>query len=252
MIGIVLKEVDPSIYFPFLSTGRIESNPARQKLKFNWKNVQISPDPENPLGILISNTQREYNFPKSQIYQNSKKYKIAYLIMVHENLECISKLMDALYSNDAIYLFHIDSNADQDFKKEMIQGVKNLKYRNVYIMDKSFHGQWGGASLVFIELEGFYQLLDLADWDYVINLSAYDYPLANTSTIHQILEKTPQKSHIGNWNGDPETMRRMSYTSVVSKSKKEMIIDFRQTRLFPWVSRFLIKKQSQWMVRDFK
>ena len=116
------------------------------------------------------------------------------------------------------------------------------------MMDGSFNGQWGGSSLVFIELEGFFQLIDLAEWDYVINLSVHDYPLANTSTIHQILELTPQKSYLTEWVGDPETLRRLSYTGLVSKDKMSITIDFRRPRLFPWVNRYPLNKQSQWMV----
>ena len=38
------------------------------------------------------------------------------------------------------------------------------------------------------ELEGYFQLLDLADWDYAINLSAEDFPLMSTEAIHKKLE----------------------------------------------------------------
>ena len=176
-----------------------------------------------------------------------KRYKIAYLILAHEKISCLMTMMDALYSHEAIYLIHVDAHYPE-FKKKVMDWVKTTKWDNVYVMSKSFYGQWGGSSLVFMELEGFFQLMDMAEWDYVINLSVHDYPLANTSTIHHILEKTPQKSYIGHWVGDSETFRRISHVGIISKAKKRIRIDFDRLRLFTLGDRFYPVKQLQWMV----
>jgi hypothetical protein len=44
---------------------------------------------------------------------------------------------------------------------------------------------------VIAQLEGYFQLLDLADWDYAINLSAEDFPLMSTAAMHKKLEVCP-------------------------------------------------------------
>ena len=46
----------------------------------------------------------------------------------------------------------------------------------------------GSSSIVIAQLEGYFQLLDLADWDYAINLSAEDFPLMSTAAMHKTLE----------------------------------------------------------------
>lgn len=217
--------------------------------------MKVVTDPLDPLRVqIIENSEEntgqsrdQVGFSRGNVDPLKKRYKIAYFIMAHANKKCLMAMMDALYSTEAIYLIHVDANFP-DFKEEIKEWVEYSKFNNVHVMKASFYGQWGSSSLVFIELEGFFQLIDMAEWDYVINLSVYDYPLANTSTIHYILEKTPQKSYLAYWAGDLETMRRLSFTAFTSESKKHFVIDFRRPRFFPWVGRFTPMKQSQWMV----
>ena len=118
-----MKELDPIIYFPFLSINQIEpitTFKASQKIK--WKNLEIVADESNPLGVHI--TQNQVNespkamdksriqseFNRLNIDPGKKRYKIAYFIMAHGNKDCLVTLMDALYSEEAIYLIHIDAN----------------------------------------------------------------------------------------------------------------------------------------------
>jgi hypothetical protein len=214
---LVLKHVDAKIYFPFLT---------------------INQD-------IVKTTQIDLH---ARVFDPSKKrYKIAYFIMAHDKKECLITMMDALYSTEGIYLIHIDANYPE-FKQEIVEWVDRSMWDNVRVMDKSFFGQWGGSSLVFIELEGFFQLLQMAEWDYVINLSAHDYPLANTSTIHHILQITPGRSYIGHWAGNEETFRRLSCIAIRSNSKKEIVIDYAQPRQFTLGDRFFPMIQTQWMV----
>jgi hypothetical protein len=46
----------------------------------------------------------------------------------------------------------------------------------------------GSSSIVLAQLEGYFQLLDLGDWDYAINLSADDFPLMSTAAMHKKLQ----------------------------------------------------------------
>ena len=46
----------------------------------------------------------------------------------------------------------------------------------------------GSGYIVLAQLEGYFQLLDLADWDYAINISVDDFPLMSTGAIHQKLQ----------------------------------------------------------------
>jgi hypothetical protein len=54
-------------------------------------------------------------------------------------------------------------------------------------------------------LQGFFELLDLADWDFVINLSAYDWPVRSTQDIYDSLIKHGDSSWIEYWR-DPDSI----------------------------------------------
>ena len=95
------------------------------------------------------------------------------------------KTLDTLYSEN-------DDNKDAEIWNE----------DNVYISETSYHGLWGHISLVWMQLNGFFELLDLADWDHVINLSASDYPLRSSMDIHKwlSLEKNKGMSFAEDWD----------------------------------------------------
>ncbi|KAI9207406.1 core-2/I-branching enzyme-domain-containing protein [Polychytrium aggregatum] len=135
-----------------------------------------------------------------------RKYKIAYLLMVHEisGFIQLKSLIDKLDDGDSITLIHIDARSKELRSKVqawLASRPGGLKEGNVFIAQYSFKNVWGHISLVFTQLSGFYELLDLADWDYVINLSNYDWPLARNEVIHKTLRDDAMKHRIkdANW-----------------------------------------------------
>ena len=135
---------------------------------------------------------------------SKKKFKLAYLIMVHElngflNLE---KLLDFLDDGDAIILVHVDSRSSctqlYNKIKDWIENTRKKRDTNVNLAKYRLHNIWGHSSLVFTQLSGFWELLELADWDFVINLSNYDWPLRNNSQIHSSLQLG--KNYISLWH----------------------------------------------------
>ena len=106
-------------------------------------------------------------------------------------MDSVLYLLEAMYSKEGLFLIHVDKK-NAILQSELEKKIKshsfiNTTYHNVFIMKNSFYLQWGSSSIVFAQLEGFYQMLDLGDWDYIINLSAYDYPLYSTNAIHKHL-----------------------------------------------------------------
>jgi hypothetical protein len=73
-------------------------------------------------------------------------------------------------------------------KRAVYSSETPLYENNVFLAEKRYGGIWGHISLVWMQLSGFWELLDIADWDYVINLSAFDFPLRKTPEIHQFLK----------------------------------------------------------------
>lgn len=120
-----------------------------------------------------------------------RKYKIAYLLLVHERLDIFSTLFEGLYDQDGLFLIHVD-NKRFEFKTQIHLWLQTHQVykesQNIFVMDNSFNLNWGASSIVFGQLEGFFTLMDIGEWDYVVNLSGYDYPLRSSKAIHAILE----------------------------------------------------------------
>ncbi len=75
---------------------------------------------------------------------------------------------------------------------------------NVFLQTRCFGIIWGHISIVHAQIQGFFELMDLANWEYVINLSAYDWPLKNNRDIYNVLKANGSSSWIEYWK-DPES-----------------------------------------------
>jgi Core-2/I-Branching enzyme len=138
-----------------------------------------------------------------------RKFKLAYLIMVHElsGFHQLCNLLTTLDDGGAIIMIHVDARVQSN---ELYYKIKSWTEKRtltspdsaIFLTKKRFSNIWGHISLVFTQLSGFWELLDLADWDYVINLSNYDYPLKSNAEIHDCLSKTGQmdKNYIEYWS----------------------------------------------------
>ncbi|KAJ3094491.1 hypothetical protein HDU97_008019, partial [Phlyctochytrium planicorne] len=149
-------------------------------------------DPQNYLQPMLPTVQPE----PSRIYLQTgtrRKYQIAYLLMVHGDidvLENIKYLLGELDDGSAIILIHVDAGSQElhdvvsAYVTERETQMNEMNYPhsvpvpgNVFMAKRRYRGAWGYVSLVWIEISGFWELMDLAEWHHVINLSAQDIPL---------------------------------------------------------------------------
>ncbi|TPX68329.1 hypothetical protein SpCBS45565_g03205 [Spizellomyces sp. 'palustris'] len=182
---------------------------------------------------------------------NRRRYKIAYLLLVHERLDVFSTLFDALYDQDGVFLIHVDAKRS-DFRAEVHKWLITHKVYansdNIFVMENSFNMNWGASSIVFGQLQGFFTLMDLADWDYVINLSGYDYPVRSSKAIHAILERDPGKAYIEHWY-DSEIEWRLERPFFLTRSRTSVRTpSTAPERRFPLDHRFRSIKHHQWMI----
>ncbi|KAH6579667.1 hypothetical protein BASA61_010099 [Batrachochytrium salamandrivorans] len=144
------------------------------------------------------------------------RYLMAFLIMVHEEagLHQLKMLIDLLDDGNAIMLLHVDQSATHlydlitaylDDRKKSSTAPKG----NIFLAQHRFANTWGHISLVYTQLSGFWELLDMAQWDYIVNLSNYDWPLRNNVDMHAALERHPGFSWIDYWN-DTEAIAERS------------------------------------------
>ncbi|TPX33529.1 hypothetical protein SmJEL517_g03625 [Synchytrium microbalum] len=244
-----LQHVNSANYFPEMSFGStsllsIVSSP-RSNTTINTDN---SSNEDRDTASSEQSTELTKVMPSPR-----PKYKMAYLIMIHEHPDALATLLKALHTPSTLILIHLDKGASElrPAVEQVIAQVPEY-YNNVYVFSQ-FNIHWGGGSMVMMMIEGFLKLLDLGDWDYVVNLSGYDYPLLEGEAIHSILERDPGKIYLTHWQ-DSETPRRLELVFLAGADQKFVVRPSAgPDRSFPYKNKFTPIKHHQWLIlpRDF-
>lgn len=110
---------------------------------------------------------------------------IAYHILCHDNFEQVTRLVDALYTEQDVFLIDID-----DGKRPDTTALEVVTDRpNVHVTHDANIG-WGGSGTLRKTLDGAFNLLELdKQWEYYVVLSGQDLPLKSNSFIKKILGK---------------------------------------------------------------
>jgi hypothetical protein len=131
---------------------------------------------------------------RSMLPGERKKYPLAYLVMVHDKsgFKQLFTLLELLDDGDAIILVHVDARPASAALYSLLTNFIHQRRAKkpecaIHLAKHRFSNIWGHISLVFTQLSGFWELLDMAEWDYVINLSNYDFPLKRNKQIYQSL-----------------------------------------------------------------
>ncbi|MET3663766.1 hypothetical protein ABIC66_000362 [Caulobacter sp. 1776] len=156
--------------------------------------------------------------------------KIAYFLLVHRYPEQFKRLFRAIHDPENTYLIHVDKNSGPALQAEI--GAFLADYPNAAMLE-SKRALWGGYSLVDAELRGIARLLEMADdWDFFVNLSGQDFPLATQAYIRDFLGARRGQEFIrvlDQAEFRPDTMGRVLKHVV---ELKDRIVDSLATRLF--------------------
>ncbi|KAI8824198.1 core-2/I-branching enzyme-domain-containing protein [Fimicolochytrium jonesii] len=221
-------------------------------------------DPLNYYGKLIPSIAPH----DSLIPGPRRKYKLAYLMMIHKvsTWQQLQDMIEILDDGNAIFLIHVDVLATElsatvkawiEARDKAGSGndvVGTPRLGNVFLAQTTYEGMWGHVSLVWMQLSGFWELLDLADWEYVINLSAHDWPLRTSQQIYETLNSTKHKGmeHIEWWT-DPADIAgrtvRPHFGRMDRPSIEYSTIHPPEVGLaFPPLPSWSLCKQHQWMI----
>ncbi|CAN5389093.1 beta-1,6-N-acetylglucosaminyltransferase [soil metagenome] len=155
---------------------------------------------------------------------------IAYLILVHRYPEQFKRMFKAIHDPANRYLVHVDKNSGSGLETDIREFL--AAYPNAEVLEGK-RALWGGYSLVDAELRGMARLLEMgADWDFFINLSGQDFPLATQGRIRAFLGDNRGKEFIRVLDQAkirPDTMGRVLQHVV---EQADRIIDSLVTRLF--------------------
>ena len=134
---------DPSIQYTYETEQQEVENS-----EYHWdQEPTIDASRKFPIEVTISNIKRH---PKiidqnkmGEIVLKRPRYRIAYLILAHKNKENLFEMFKYLYSEDAIFLFHIDANS-LDLDKAIREWTKDNFHQsqNIYFVERPFHLQW--------------------------------------------------------------------------------------------------------------
>ncbi|KAI3654916.1 hypothetical protein MP228_000296 [Amoeboaphelidium protococcarum] len=143
-----------------------------------------------------------------------RPHKLAYFVLVHKGFTNFVKLLESIIDKHAVILIHVDAK-NPVLKGQIVKYVEQQMsqnpslYAKTKVMKRSFYGMWGQSSLVFAQLAGFFELLEMdSEWDYVINLSANDLMLRSNDVIYDDLvsdclarnQSIRQCSFMGYWS----------------------------------------------------
>ena len=114
--------------------------------------------------------------------------KIAYLILAHNNLEHLKRLVKALNDDGIDFFIHLD--------KKVSTSISFDKESKINLVKNRIDIKWGGYSMV----EATFMLLKTAyetgKYDYYVLLSGVDYPIKSNQYIKSFFMKNNGKSFI--------------------------------------------------------
>lgn len=132
-----------------------------------------------------------------------KKFKVAYYIMIqdYETFIQLENLLNIVNDGHAFILIQIDKRIYTKVESRLESLIKQSRHHNNIIIAKTRYIHIDGhISRLFSLLNGYFELMDAASWDYVINLSVFDWPLRSNKEIYTVLEENGKhKSWVSLW-----------------------------------------------------
>jgi hypothetical protein len=165
--------------------------------KEEWKGF-VKPEPswKEPGGLYTGRFLRTVdsdvalpflNYNAKQTTVKKRHYNLAYILIVHEEFENVRALIEALADPTAFIYIHVDLEASDKFRKSITELVAGRPH--ILLMPNPFAVAWAHVSLLWTEIRAYFDLLDLIEFDYVINLSGSDYALKSARAIYKDLER---------------------------------------------------------------
>lgn len=125
---------------------------------------------------------------------NQPPVKLAYLLMLHKDVELFKRLFRVIHDPADYYLIRVDRKSKAPYHQAVADFVRG--YANTRQME-SIKMVWGGWSMVEVLLRAIEQLLRTAqDWQYLINLSGQDFPLQSKDRIRATLAQAPDRNYV--------------------------------------------------------
>ncbi|RKP03491.1 hypothetical protein CXG81DRAFT_23887 [Caulochytrium protostelioides] len=194
-VGTWLRDVFAPVYWPqlaWLPPARRDPLQPAAGPNAAWQNVTWQDDrdryptlyaPQADLAAIAGshgNAALAASASASTVAGAKPSYRLAYVILAHENFPALLRLVNAIEHPQAVVMVHVDARAAA--VRAQVEALAASR-PNLIVMPESFQVAWGSSTIVQVQLQAFFRLMDLCTFDHVMNLSVYDYPLLSTAAI---------------------------------------------------------------------
>ncbi len=143
--------------------------------------------------------------------------KHAYLILAHTNFGQLRKLIEMLdHPLNDIYI-HVDKKANNFNPKEW---EDITKFSKLIFIPKRRKVNWGGVSIMRVELDLLEAATSQGKYDYYHLLSGMDMPIKSQDYIHEFFEKNKGKEFVNLWELRQSTLSRFYYYTVFPEGER--------------------------------
>ncbi len=114
--------------------------------------------------------------------------RIAYLILVHKDIEQVYKQIDVLSASNTFFFIHLDKKNKEKFNS----CYKNKE--NVTFIKKRYKAYWGGFNIVRAEIALLTEAIDhKLSFDFYVLLSGQCFPIKSNREIYDFFKRNQQK-----------------------------------------------------------
>lgn len=122
-----------------------------------------------------------------KVDKGEEKMKIAFILLVHQGVSQVNRLINRLNDEKVDFFIHVDKNSGREFFNELSQSLS--QYPNVFFTER-IKCYWGHYSLVKATLIGLKSAnSNVYNYDHYILLSGQDYPIKPINNIIEFLEE---------------------------------------------------------------
>ena len=134
----------------------------------------------------------------------------AYLILAHKNFAQLRKLVELLDDSRNDIFIHVDRKAR--FNPDEWKDV--CKYSSLSFIEPRIHVNWGGVSIMRVELALLKAATAAGHYDYYHLLSGMDLPIKDQDTIHAFFDAHEGTEFMNYWKFKKSTYSRFHYFTI--------------------------------------
>ncbi|XP_051871393.1 N-acetyllactosaminide beta-1,6-N-acetylglucosaminyl-transferase-like isoform X2 [Pristis pectinata] len=140
------------------------------------------------LPVNCSRLLADHSYITKPLSQEEADFPLAYILVVHKNLQTLEWLFRAIYMPQNVYCIHVDQKAPAGFR-QAVEGLAAC-FDNVFLASRTESVVYGGFSRLQADLNCMQDLvLSSVPWKYALNLCGQDYPLKSNRELVQLLKQ---------------------------------------------------------------